>query len=90
PGMSPSDKSKKSSSKEREISFDASMEQGKNLIANKLTVLIEQFQKFVELQTNQKAESSTNGEGRTPGVQSNGGGGINQTFVTETLRPARN
>ncbi|KAI3905169.1 hypothetical protein MKX01_017415 [Papaver californicum] len=86
--MSPSNELKKSSSNERKISFEASIEKGKNLIANKLTVLIEQFLKFMELQTNQKAESSTNGEGRTPGVRSNGGGGINQSFSTEALRPA--
>ncbi|KAI3830656.1 hypothetical protein MKW92_030986, partial [Papaver armeniacum] len=69
--MSPGDIAKKSS-KEHEIPFKTFMEQGQNSISNKLNVLIEQFQNFMELQTNQKAECSTNAE-RTSGARPNAG-----------------
>ncbi|KAI3911623.1 hypothetical protein MKW92_026589, partial [Papaver armeniacum] len=84
PGMSLGDEAKKSS-KEHEIPFETFTEQGQNSIANKLNVLIEQFRKFMELQTNQKAECSTSDE-RSSGARPNAGGRINQTFVSEALR----
>ncbi|RZC92806.1 hypothetical protein C5167_028069 [Papaver somniferum] len=67
PGLSPDDEAKKAS-KDHEIPFETFMEKWKNSIANKLNVLIEQFQKFMELQTNQKAECSTNVK-RTSGAR---------------------
>ncbi|KAI3886325.1 hypothetical protein MKX03_028830, partial [Papaver bracteatum] len=87
PGMSPGDDSK-NASKEYEIPFQTFMEQGKNSIANKLNLLIEQFQKFMELQTNQKAEGFSNEE-RASGARPNTGGRNHQTFVSEALKPAR-
>lgn len=86
PGLSPDDEAKKAS-KDHEIPFETFMEKWKNSIANKLNVLIEQFQKFMELQTNQKAECSTNVK-RTSGARPIAGGIIPQNFVSEALRPA--
>ncbi|KAI3835428.1 hypothetical protein MKX03_034518 [Papaver bracteatum] len=85
--MSPVDEAKKPS-KEHEIPFETFMEQGKNSIVNKLSVMIEQFQKFMELQTNQKAEGFSNKE-RASGARQNTGGKNHQNFVSEALRPAR-
>ncbi|XP_026399723.1 uncharacterized protein LOC113295606 [Papaver somniferum] len=53
--MPPGDDSKNAST-EHEIPFQTFMEQGQKSIANKLDVLIGKFQKFMDLQTNQKNE----------------------------------
>ncbi|KAI3832846.1 hypothetical protein MKX03_026607, partial [Papaver bracteatum] len=72
PGMSPGDDSK-NASKEHEVPFQTFMEQGQSSIANKLNLLIEQFQKFTEIQTNQKDEVFSNEE-RASGARPNTGG----------------